>query len=215
MSAAGGDAQPSGEEILKKVEASLTAVRDYSADLDVIADVERMNVPPMHVRMYFKQPDKFHFESEGFAMLPREGLAFNISRILSRFSIDEVEEDTSGQEKMFRLLLRPRDERAKSTKLLVYIDAVHWKPVRIISSLFDGRTMTASFQHEQQDGHLMPSLLTVQFTGSEAEAAEQDSVAEDISRLARPRMPRKGTITVRYSNYEINAGLSDDIFKRE
>ena len=215
MSIEVGHAQPSGEEILKKVEADLSDVLDYSADLDVTADVERMNVPPMHVRMYFKQPDKFHFESEGFAMLPREGLAFNVSRVLSRFSIEEVEEETSGQGKLFRLLLRPKDERAKSTKLLVYIDPVQWKPTRIISSLFDGRTMTASFQYEKQDGHLMPSLLTVQFTASEGDGAEQDSVSEDATRMARPQMPRKGTITVRYSHYEINTGLSDDIFNKK
>jgi len=33
--------------------------------------------------------------------------------------------------------------------------------------------------------------------------------------MARPQMPRKGTITVRYSHYEINTGLSDDIFNKK
>src|SRR5436309_2851302 len=142
--------QSDGERILKNVEDALRDVMDYTVDLDVTADVERLNVPPMHVRMYYKRPDRFHFESEGFALLPKEGLAFSVSRTLARFSIDEVEEEPSGQGKQFRLLLRPKDDRAKSTKLRLYIDSAQWRPRKIVSSLFDGRTMTATFQYEKQ-----------------------------------------------------------------
>ncbi|MEK9138626.1 MAG: hypothetical protein AAB393_16000, partial [Bacteroidota bacterium] len=75
LSVVEGLAQPSGEEILKKVDVSFSGVQDYSVVLDITADMERMTIPPMQVHMYYKQPDKFHFESENFAILPREGLA--------------------------------------------------------------------------------------------------------------------------------------------
>jgi outer membrane lipoprotein-sorting protein len=213
LTVAEGSAQPSGEEILKKVEANFPGVQDYTVDLDVTADIERMNVPSMHVHMYYKQPDKFQFDSEGFALLPRDGVAFNASRLLSRFSIEEVGEERSQAGKEFKLVLRAKGERAKTTKLQLFIDAENWKPVRIFSSLFDGRSMTATFKYEKHDGHLMPSLLTVQFTAPAADTSDQ-APDTDMVPMSRSQMPRNGTITVRYSGYKINTDLSDDIFNK-
>jgi outer membrane lipoprotein-sorting protein len=206
-----GSAQPSGEEILKKVQANFPGVQDYTVDLDVTADIERMNVPPMHVRMYYKQPDKFQFDSEGFALLPRDGIAFNASKILSRFSIEEVGEELSQGRKEFKLLLRAKGERAKTTRLQVFIGTEDWKPARVLSSLFDGRSMTATFKYEKHNGHLMPSLLTVEFTAPPADTTDQ-MPKSDMVPMPRSQMPRNGIITVRYSAYKINTGLSDDIF---
>jgi len=209
-----GSAQPSGEEILKKVEANFPGVQDYTADLDITADIERMNVPPMHVRMYYKQPDKFQFDSEGFALLPRDGVAFNASKLLSRFSIEEVGEESSQGGKEFKLTLRAKGERAKTTRLQVFVDADNWKPTRILSSMFDGRSMNAVFRYEKQDGYLMPSLLTVQFTSPPADTSDQ-AAGTDMVPLPRSQMPRSGKVTIRYSSYKINTGLSDDIFNKK
>ena len=210
----GGQTQLSGNEIFKNVEAGLSGMLDYTVDLDVTTNVDRMNVPRMHVRMYYKQPDKFHFESDGFALLPREGLAFSASRMLSRFSVEDVEEEMSGNEKQFKLLLRPRDTRVRATQLILYIDAAYWKPRTIVSSLFDGRTMTASFRYEKQGSYLMPSSLSVEFAAPPADTTDQ-TLGMEVAPLQRPQMPRSGTITVRYSSYRINTGLSDDIFDKK
>lgn len=210
-----GSAQPSREGILKNLESNFPGVQDYTVTLDITSNIDRLNVPPMNVRMYYKQPDKFHFESENFALLPKEGLAFNPARLLKRFSIEGVVEDTVEGGKQLRLLLRPREERARSTMVVLYVDPANWKPTRIVSSLFDGRTMTATFQYEEQAGHLMPSLLTVQFTSSTNDTTDQNPGAEEMAPVQRPQMPRRGSITIRYSNYEINTGLSDDIFNKK
>ena len=210
-----GFAQPSGEEVLKKVAAHFPGVQDYTVTLDITPDIERLNVPPMHVRMFFKQPDKFHFESDNFALLPKEGLAFNPARLLTRFSVDDVNADSMDGRKEIKLLLRPKEERARAAKVVLYIDSSAWKPTRIVTSLFDGRTMTATFRYEEQSGHLMPSLLTVQFESPARDTTEQDSNIDEASPIQRPRMPRNGMITIRYSDYQINTGLSDDIFDKK
>ena len=207
--------QPSGEAILRNVAASFPGVRDYSVTLDITPDIERLNVPPMHVKMYYKQPDKFHFESDNFALLPREGLAFNPERLLTRFSVEEVSGDSVDGKQELKLLLRPREERARATKVLLYVDSSAWKPSRIVTSLFDGRTMTATFRYEEQSGHLMPSVLIVQFTSPTQDTTEQNSTVDEAAPIQRPQMPRRGTVTIRYSDYEINTGLSDDIFNKK
>ena len=207
--------QPSGGEILKKVDANLSGVQDYTVNLDVTADIERMNVPPMHVKMYFKKPDKFHFDSKGFALLPREGLAFSPQKTLSRYSVEEVNEDTLMQASQFRLLLKPKDDRVRVTKIVLYVDQHEWTPTRIVSSLFGGQTVTATFEYEKQGAFWMPSMLRVEFSTSAPPDTSDQSQEPDVTPMQRPRMPRKGTVTIRYSHYEINTDLGDEIFDKK
>lgn len=214
MSAESSTVQNDGERILKNVENALKEVKDFTVDLDVTANIERMNIPPMHARMFYRQPDKFHYESENFALLPREGLAFSVSRLLSRFSVEEVKEENSGQGKQFRLQLRPKDQRAKTMELQVTIDSARWRPMRIVSSLFDGRTMSATFQYEKYDGFLLPSLLTVHFTAPPADTTVQRPDLDEVGPMTRSQVPRVGTITIRYSEYKVNTGLSDEVFEK-
>lgn len=208
-----GYAQPSGESILKRVEAGLSEIQDYAVDLDVTADIERMNVPPMHVRMFYKSPDKFHFDSDGFAMLPRDGLAFSANRVLARFSVERVESVSSSSEKAYQLLLKPKDPRGRVVQLIVEVGEREWKPKTITSLLADGRTMTAEFQYEPEGPFLMPSTLTVKFTASASDTTERSPVDPPV--LQRPALPRNGTILVRYSHYAINTGLPDELFENK
>jgi len=208
-------AQPKGDEILKRIDTSYAPVQDYAVDLDVVADLERMNVPPMHVRMYYKKPDKFHFDAEGFALLPREGLAFSPSRLLSRYTVEEVGEDTLFQKSQYTLVLRPRDDRMRASKLTLYVDRQEWKPTRVVSSLPGGQTVTATFLYERSGSYLMPSRLIVEFSTPASTDTTDQSPESDMSPLQRPRMPRKGVVTIRYSHYDINTGLSDDIFNKK
>jgi outer membrane lipoprotein-sorting protein len=208
-------AQVSGEEILKKVEENFPGVQDYTVALDVTTSVERLNIPPMQVKMFFKQPDKFHFESDGFALLPREGLAFSAAKTLSRFVVVSTDEDSSLQRGQFRLSLRPKDSRAKVTSLVVYIDQELWKPTKVVSSFFGGRTITATFAYEKQDKYLMPSLLTVDLDAGALGDTSDQTAEMDMPQMPRSPMPRKGTVTIRYSDYEINTGLDDEIFQKK
>jgi hypothetical protein len=207
-----------GEDILKKVEAVFSAVEDYTVTLDVTTDIERLKIPPMHLTMYYKQPDKVHFDTEGFALLPREGLALPFSRLSQRFLVDSVQKYTEGSIELERLVLRSRDERARLRKAVLYVHPQRWTPEKIIAQMPDGSTMTAAFQYERIAEHWMPVQLHVEFV-----AARRDTVApstpagespfgEPPASRTRFTPPRAGSITVHYSEYRINTGLSDDIF---
>ena len=71
--------------ILQKVKQQFDAVNDYTAMLRAKVNMERLKIPEMNVKIYFKQPNKVHVESKNFAMLPKEGFALNPSDLLSKF----------------------------------------------------------------------------------------------------------------------------------
>ena len=70
--------------ILKKVVDSFNRVLDYEVNVKIKVDVDFLKAPDTEAMIYFKQPDKVHFESETFALLPREGFDFSPSTLLKK-----------------------------------------------------------------------------------------------------------------------------------
>jgi outer membrane lipoprotein-sorting protein len=205
---------PTGEQVLGNIEQGMAGIKDYTATLEVVSNISRTRVPPMHVKVFYKQPERFHFESESFALLPREGLSFSAARIMKRFSVEAVEEIHLEEGRHLLLRLRPNDQRTRSLRMMLYVDPVRWKPTRMESSLFDGRTVSVDFEYEDVGGFIVPSLLTVRFESAGTDTADQAASQEEVG-IPRPRFPRTGTVSVRYSDYKINTGLPDEIFTRK
>jgi outer membrane lipoprotein-sorting protein len=206
----GGD--PGGETILRNVEARLAAVHDYTVTLDVVADIERLNVPPMHVTMYFKQPDKVHLDAEGFALLPREGLQPNVGKLLARYTVARVERDSLDGQSVRKVTLEAKSERSFPRSLALYVNTQRWTTERIVTSGAADRLATISFSYVQVEGVWLPGGMTAAFALAPADSTGTDFPAGP---LRPPQKPRNGTVTVRYSNYRLNTGLSDDIFTKD
>ena len=208
--ARGGDT--SGEAVLRNVDARLAPVHDYTVTLDVVADIERLNVPPMHATMDFKQPDKIHLDAEGFALLPREGLQPEIGKLLSRYNVAETGSDTLGGVPVRRVTLQAKSERGFPRMLSVYVDPRRWTTERIVTKGSADRVATITFSYIQVDGVWLPGEMTAAFSIAQADSLEGDLPAAPM----RPQqMPRKGTVTVRFSEYRLNTGLNDEIFTKD
>jgi outer membrane lipoprotein-sorting protein len=198
---------PSGEEILGRVEEHFREVNDYTVSLAITVDLERLKVPPMNVTMYFKQPDKVHFSSTGFALLPKESIAFTRARLLSNFDVEEVSERKDSGGLRYELTLHPKKDKTRLRRLVLTVNPGHWIPERLTAPQFDGRTMEAVFRHEQVDGRWLPASLEVSFAAPEVPEEEPA-----LPGTPRQPNPRNGRITVRFTDYRVNTGLDDSIF---
>ena len=201
-----------GEAILRRVEARLAGVHDYTVTLDVIADIERLNVPPMHATMYFKQPDKIHLDAQGFALLPREGLQPNAGRLLSRYTVAQVGKDSIEGTAVRKVTLQAKTDRVFPRSLALYVNTERWTTERIVTAGAADRLVTISFNYVQVEGIWLPGTMTAAFSLAPVDSTESELPAGPL----RPQQkPRNGTVTVRYNNYRLNTGLSDDIFAKD
>jgi outer membrane lipoprotein-sorting protein len=201
----------SGEQILKKIEENFSRIQDYTVTLHVRVDLERLKVPDMKATMYFKQPDKMHFESEGFALLPKEGLGFTAGSLSARFDAEEVREEN-------RLLLVPLKRKHAKTgvrPILLTVNPATWTVEQVTTSLRDGRVMTAVFEHQELEGYRLPRALTVTFSYDSTEVDSSDLFSQLPQNQRSPQIPRQGTIQIKYSDYSVNTGLSDTLFTKE
>jgi hypothetical protein len=196
---------PDGETVLKNIEARWLPIKDYAVTLAVTADIEKLDVPPMVVRMYFKQPDKTHFESEGFAVLPRDALRFNPRGLREKYAVESVSRDTAGAK--LRLKLISRGETTPVRRIALLVDPKDLTVDGLESGTADGRRMKAVFTHVQTGGFLLPSSLVVEFTS--------DAPADAPEMPQGSGRPRKGKVTVMFTDYRVNSGLSDDLFLKK
>jgi hypothetical protein len=206
-----GPGDPSGERILKNIEAGRAGVKDYTVMLDIVANVEKMKVPPMKAKMFFKQPDKVHFDSKSFALLPREGLVLNPATLMKQYSILRVYRDTLGGVPVFTLELRALSENSRVQRLDLTANPAHWTIDRVQMPRRGDRTLSMEFRYGEFGGFWLPVEVVASFRAAAADTADSGSLDSPVP-VRPPQVPHTGTITVRYSDYHINAGLSDSIF---
>jgi hypothetical protein len=211
---AGVPGDPTGETILRNAEDRMAAVKDYTVNLAITADIDRLNVPPMNVRMYFKQPDKVHFDARGFAMLPREGLALNIGKLRTRYTAGRVDRDSIDGIPLYRVTMVAKSERTRIRSVTLYVHPERWTVEKLVTPQVNDRVMSASFRYTQVQGLWLPQEMVAAFSTAPADTVEPNPL--DQAMPARPQQrPRTGTVTVHYSDYTVNTGLSDDLFKEE
>jgi hypothetical protein len=205
------------DEILAKVVKGFEEVNDFSAVIDAEINMDRMQIPKMHADLFFKKPDKVHFSSQGFLLVPREGIALNPSVLKEHYLTTSAVRDTIGGKNLFKLLLAAKDTKTRLRALSIWVDPENWTVTKIETIPYEGRSLAMIFAYECQQGkYWLPSKLVASFA-SESDKSEKDSSVSIGSQIdaAQRSVPRSGKITVVYSNYKINIGLSDELFEKK
>ncbi|MGD0337686.1 MAG: hypothetical protein ABSB78_02745 [Bacteroidota bacterium] len=212
--------KPDAQEILSCFERSYRTLEDYSATVQAEIDMEHLRVPRMNVTIYFKQPDKIHIESEDFAMLPRDGVGFNPFVYTKNYSGRIEGIDTLDGIQTTKMLLTQKNDTVRSRQLTVWVDLQRCVVVKMESVPYRGRQLKMALEYTKvENTWWLPSkiLLTLDVRqSSEQDQSRYDRGEDDThSQMGRIQLPRKGTITVTYSNYKVNQHLSDELFEKK
>ncbi|MCX6134966.1 MAG: outer membrane lipoprotein-sorting protein [Ignavibacteriales bacterium] len=204
--------------MMQNVGKTTEGLRDFVATIEADVDMERIRVPRMSATMYFKKPDKVHFSSSNFAMLPREGIALNAALLRDRYNPRVMGEEILDGRKVHKIELTAKEAAVRPGQLVLWIDPGTWTISRIETIPYQGRTLRLSFTYaEQSGGFLLPKTMKATF---EVVARDSSQKRLDVDMAAppqfdeSPRPSRSGSISVRYLEYKLNVGLSDEIFEK-
>jgi outer membrane lipoprotein-sorting protein len=167
----------SGEQVLENLLRGMEGVEDYTATLNIVADIE-----------------------------------MNLGTLTANFSVDRVDWDTVHGARAYRLTLLPRSERTRTRRVQLLVDPEHWTAERIVTNTVDGRSIAATFRYVQVEDFWLPSHLDVTLASAEQDSSQLPPWEAQPGTSSRRRGPLKGTLEIRYSNYRVNTGLSDDLF---
>jgi outer membrane lipoprotein-sorting protein len=206
------------EDVLKNFQKTFAEIMDYTVLLQVKTDIQQIRVPQRNVKVYFKQPDRLHLQSKGFAMLPKEGMFINPNRFNRKdYYMSLLGMESLNGRSVYKLELVPRNEKLRVRKLTLWIDSVRWVALQINSVTWQGQSIAIQFDHEKfQDKYWLPVKVTATVDLKEFKgfSSFHDSHGwEDESKSAEGSRP--GNIIIQFSDYVINGGIPDSIFEEE
>ncbi len=199
--------------LIDRVQKQFDRVNDYRADLRAEVDMKGLSVPEMKATVFYKKPDRMHVESEGFAMLPRDAVAFRPTM----FEKDQYDMVIQGKETIrghecVKVRLFARSDTIRLQRVMLYVDPARDLILRADIDPERGSSAQVTMTYTQVNGtYWLPARIEV----------EMDAPM----RFRRPGMNRQtgdtaekekpARIVVRYSNYSVNRGIPDSVFEAD
>jgi len=209
------------EDILDKVKEEFSKVEDYEVNVNIKVDVNFLKVPDAEATIYYKQPDKIRLKSEGFALLPKEGLNFSPYSFLKGdyTAIFDKEQNVDGNS-CYLIKVIPLGDRGDLVLTTLWIDKQKYIIRKIESTTKANGTFTIDLKYENNIKYPLPSSMIFAFNVQKmqmpkeitGEIAGEDNKVKD--KRDKDRTTR-GKVYISYSDYKINTGLPDSIFTND
>jgi outer membrane lipoprotein-sorting protein len=205
--------------LITKVKAKLDQVNDYEADGKMKTDVAFIKAPLGKVKVFFKKPNKFRLKKDGgISLLPRGGVSVNMNSIFTTtdfVALAAGEAMVNGTNtKVIKLM--PTDENSDVVLTTMYIDEPNLLVRKSTVTTKENGTYTIEMNYGKFAHYGLPDKVIFSFNtknyylpkGITLEFDDEKSPAE-----SEKYKNKKGRVEITYSNYSINKGLSDSVFK--
>jgi outer membrane lipoprotein-sorting protein len=214
------DPQPSAEDILNRMQASFNTIEDYVVTLEATIEMKGVNIPRREATLFYKKPDKIHIESKGLMFLPKQPMVLNAHYLREKFSPSDVQKEaTDGNNILYRLKFAPKEEGA-DIRIVIWVEDKHWSIKKMEITRFKGGVIVAHVEYMMIKGkYWLPRNVLVKLTipagRHRFHVFEDPGEVEDWKKNDSPQI-RKGIVTISFKQYRgVNAGLSDEVFKRK
>ena len=203
--------------ILKKVIESFSKIKDYEVDVKVKVDVDFIKVPDTKAKIYFKQPDKIHFESNGFAMIPKEGINFSpLSFLKKDYTALYEKEDYIENHPVSVIKVIPYSEKGDIVLTTLWVDQLHNIIRKVESTTKTNGTFTIDLKYdEDKKDYSLPTSMVFGFNIDKMNISKAFSGQTETESRKNIGRSTSGKVYITYSNYKVNKGLSDKIFEKK
>ena len=203
-------AQEDAFRYLDPVEEKYAGLKDYIADVMVHFNIETFKAPDMRAKLCYKAPDKVKVESKKIFFFPREGGYFNPSLFKKEgFEIKLLERLGEDGRRAVKLRLTPKEARGGIQHFVLTIDTERNLIREVELTQFDGREIKALIEYGKFDSFELPARIQLKL---DIPSFESEGVREFDQLIQKPKRVT-GTIEITYSNYKVNSGLPDDLFR--
>lgn len=208
----------SAEELLKGVIDKMDLVEDYKGDVQIKASIPFIKVSIAKATLYFKKKDKFKVESQGIAILPKQGMSDLTSFLSNKKKYTTVLGDskTINEHKTQLISILPTEEDSEFILAKVYISPSESLIYRTVLTTKSSGTVSIDYEYNLNKKYGLPSKMTFTFDLKKFKLPK--SVASDIrnnDKKKKYKENEKGKIILTFTNYDVNKGISDDFFKKD
>jgi outer membrane lipoprotein-sorting protein len=207
------------EEVIKAVKDKLDKVNDYEANGKMKTNVIFIKAPIANVKIYYKKPNKLRIHNEsGISFIPKGSVNINLGSIfLNSEGYHMIDMGKEAKTNLRIIKLLPKDENADVVLSTLYIDESQ-------SLIRKSKTTTkenGTYELEMTYGKYASYGLAdkVIFTFNTKDYKLPKGITFDYDDGSKKDDPadklkdKKGRVEISYSNYTINKGVPDSVFK--
>ena len=216
-----GSFSQTAQSVLDKINKKYAEIKDYTVDAKVTADIPMIKILPSNVKIYFKQKDKFKIESKGIVILPKQGFTELNNFLANKSKYTAVFGDSlvirTVQTRLINII--PNESNGEIILAKIWVDQENMVIMRSQITTQTNGTVKVDYTYGDQLKKGLPSIMKFEIDVKKFKMPK--SVASDINKSSKdPKKEKekkrtKGTITITLSNYKVNTGLSDAVFKEK
>ena len=206
--------------LVMKVKTKLDQVNDYEADGKMKTDVAFIKAPVGKVKVFYKKPNKFRLKKDGgISLLPKGGVSVNMNSIFttSDFVALAAGEAMVGGTKTKVVKLLPSNENSDIVLTTMYIDEANLLVKKAITTTKENGTYEIEMSYGQFAQYGLPDKVVFAFNtkdyklpkGITLEFDDNEKQLTDAEKIKN----KKGRVEITYTNYVINKGIADSVFK--
>lgn len=209
------------EKVIEKINSKLKTVKDYTVSAHIDADIPMIKIMPSNAKIYFKQKDKVKIESKGITILPKQGFTELNTFLSDNSKYTAVFGDSLKIRNVDTRLINiiPNSTSGEIVLAKIWVDQKNSVIMRSQVTTQTNGTVKTDYKYGAQLSYGLPSELKFEIDVKKFKMPK--SVASDINKTSadkkktKEKQRTKGNITITLSDYKVNSGLSDSIFKEK
>ena len=206
------------EELINKVRAKLEKVNDYTAKGKLKTNVVFIKAPIASVKVYYKKPDKMKIVNEnGISFIPKGSVNINLAKFFSAAGNYEIVDAGKEPDTGLRILkLLPLDENSDVVLSTLYIDEKNELVKKAKNTTRDNGTYELEMSYGKYAAYGLPDKVVFSFNTKDYKLPKGVTFDYDDGSEKKPDdnlKNKKGKVEISYSEYLINKGVDDAIFK--
>jgi len=211
-------AQENANTILHAVYAKVQKAKDYSVDVNIKVDMPFIRMLPVAAKIYYKQKDKFKVESKSIAIVPRQGFdqASKMLADTNSFTTVIQGKEMIGKVQTIIINIIPLSDTSDLILGKLWIDQKQNIILKSQLTTKSNGTILTEYTYGTQLVFGLPDKMT--FTVDVKKFKTPKSVAADMNNKPKEedkkKDQKKGQIIITLTNYQINKGIPDAIFKK-
>ncbi len=206
-------------ELVNLVKARLDKVNDYQANGRMKIDVSFIKAPQSGVKIYYKKPDKFKVKKEGgISILPKGGVSINLNSIATteNYTVIPAGETTISGTKVKIIKLLPNDDNNEVVLTTLYIDEKNLVIRKSKVTTRESGTYEMDMTYGKYIEWGLPDKIIFSFNTKDYKLPKGVTFEYDDGEKKNKEefiKNKKGKVEINYSQYVINKGVDDAIFR--
>lgn len=209
---------PEAMQLIRSVNKRFDKVKDYTADAVIDTRISFLKILPQRAKVYYKQPNRFRLKSKGIAILPKQNLdaLFSLTSNEKSYMAFSTGKEMIRGSSVISVNIVPLADTGDLVMAKVWIDAARELILRSQLTTRSNGTIVADYEHGSMADYALPDRIT--FTIEVKKFKIPRAVSADINSTSSPKSTNtsnsgKGNILINFSNYVLNKGIPDSIFK--